>query len=78
MRASVNLKPRIGTALAILLHTNAPRKSNFIPTLKSVQFWRGRLKRETIKQLSHLGICVGHEATLSTIDKIRAHFDSAT
>ena len=42
----------------------------------SVQFWRGRLKRETLKQISQLGICVGYEATLSAIDSLRADFDS--
>ena len=73
----VNLKPRVGTALAILLNAKAPRKVKLLHTVLSVQFWRGRLKRETMKQLSHLGLCAGYEATLSAIDKIRKDFDTA-
>ena len=74
---SVNLKPQLGTVIATLLHVKAPRKASFLPTLLSVQFWRGGLKRETIKQLSHTGICVGYEKTLSTVDKISQDFDAA-
>ena len=73
----VNLKPHIGTALAILMNAKAPSKAKFLHTLLSVQFWRGRLKRETMKQLAHLGLCSGYEATLSAIDRIRAKFDEA-
>ena len=75
-RNKINLKPRIGTALSVLLYSRSPQKSNFLPTLMSVQFWRGRLKHETLKQISQLGICVGYEATLSAIDSVRADFDS--
>ena len=55
---NANLKPQLGTVFATLLHVKAPRRVGFLPTLLSTQFWRGGLKRETIKQLSHTGICV--------------------
>ena len=35
------------------------------------------MKLETIKQLSHLGLCVSYDTTLATIDKIKSSFDSA-
>lgn len=73
----VQLKPKIGTALAFLLHAKYPQSFKFLPTLISVQFWRGRLKRETMSQLSRLGICLGPNATLSAIDRIRSDFDAA-
>ena len=73
----VDLKPPIGTALAILINAKAPSKAKFLRVLLSVQFWRGRLKREIMKQLAHLGLCSGYEATLSAIDRIRAKFDEA-
>jgi len=73
----VNLKPKVGTALAYLLQAKAPIKASFLPTLISIQFWRGNLKRDTIKQLSKMGICKGYEATLAAVDKIRRDFDSA-
>ena len=59
------------------MNAKAPSKAKFLPTLLSVQFWRGRLKRETKKQLSHLGLFAGYEATLSAIDRLRAKFDEA-
>ncbi|VDI36421.1 Hypothetical predicted protein [Mytilus galloprovincialis] len=50
---TVNLKPKIGTAVAYLLHAKAPIKASFIPTLVSIQFWRGNLKRDTIKHVKN-------------------------
>ena len=43
----------------------------------SVQLWRGRLKRESIQQLSRLGLCVSYESTLKAIDRVRTEFDTA-
>ncbi|XP_060559101.1 uncharacterized protein LOC132719356 [Ruditapes philippinarum] len=74
---NVNLKPRLGSALAILLHARAPQKCHILQTIFSIQMWRGRLKRETIKQFSHLGLCAGYERTLKAIDAIRENFDKA-
>ena len=76
-RKNVNLKPKLGTAFACLLHARAPRKAAFIPTLFSIQFWRGGLKRDTIGQLARTGICLGTDATLRAVDKIRLDFDAA-
>lgn len=73
---TVNLKPKLGTAMACLLNAKAPKKAAFIPTLLSIQFWRGRLNRESIHQLSKMGICVGYATTLSAVDKIRKDFDT--
>ncbi|MES9880856.1 MAG: hypothetical protein ABW185_08250 [Sedimenticola sp.] len=74
---SINLKPHLGIAAATLLHARAPRKVNFLQTLLSIQFWRGGLKRETIKQLAHTGICMSYAHTLNAVDKIREGFDKA-
>ena len=76
-KMSVNLKPMLGTILSCLFHAKAPRKASFFPTVMSIQFWRGGLKRETIKQLAHTGICLGYNATLKAVDKIRDNFDAA-
>lgn len=55
-----------------------PRKSqSFYPPYSQYSYGGVGLKRETIKQLSRLGLCLGYEATLSAIDKIRTDFDSA-
>ena len=35
------------------------------------------MKRETINQIAHTGICFGNDATLAAVDKIRKEFDSA-
>ena len=63
--------PKLGTAVACLLHARAPRKAAFIPTVFSIQFWKGGLKRETIDQLYRTGICLTTEKTLDILDKIR-------
>ncbi|CAC5425927.1 unnamed protein product [Mytilus coruscus] len=73
----VNLKPKIGTVAALILHFKAPRNASFLPTLFSIQFWRGGLKRELIKQLAHTGICKGYDTTLVAVDNISSDFDSA-
>ncbi|VDI05718.1 Hypothetical predicted protein [Mytilus galloprovincialis] len=73
----VNLKPKIGTVAALILHSKAPRKASFLPTLFSIQFWRGGLKRKLIKQLAHTGICKGYDTTLAAVDNISSDFDSA-
>ncbi|VDI43070.1 Hypothetical predicted protein [Mytilus galloprovincialis] len=73
----VNLKPKIGTVAALILHSKAPRKASFLPTLFSIQFWRGGLKRELIKQLAHTGICKGYDTTFAAVDNISSDFDSA-
>ncbi|CAC5388947.1 unnamed protein product [Mytilus coruscus] len=73
----VNLKPKIGTVAALILHAKDPRKASFLPTLFSIQFWRGGLKRELIKQLAHTGICKGYDTTLVAVDNISSDFDSA-
>ena len=74
---NVNFKPKVGTALACLLHARASKTCTFLPELFSIQFWRGEFKRETINQIAHTGICLGNDATLSGVDKIRKEFDSA-
>ena len=74
--SGVNLKPKIGIIKSCVLHAKAPRKSKFILTVNSIQFWRGCLKKETIKQMAHTGICVGYMGTLSAMDTIRKGFDS--
>ena len=74
----MNLKPRISTALVILMNAKAPSKAQLLHTLLSVQFWIGKLKGETIKQLAHLGLCSGYEATLSAINRVWTIFDEAT
>lgn len=43
----------------------------------SIQFWRGGLKREVLKQLARIGMCKGYDTTLAALDKIRQGFDSA-
>ena len=63
--------PKLGTAVACLLHARAPKKAAFIPTVFSIQFWKGGLKRETIDQLYRTGICLTTEKTLDILDKIR-------
>ena len=35
------------------------------------------MKRETINQIAHTGICLGNDAILAAVDKIRKEFDSA-
>ncbi|CAC5386072.1 unnamed protein product [Mytilus coruscus] len=74
---SVNLRPQIGTSIACILNARAPKTASFLPSLFSVQFWRGGLKRNVMKQLAHTGICKGYDTTLSILDKIRQGFDSA-
>ena len=76
-RPKGNLKPKVGTAVACLLHARAPKTAIFLPKLFSIQFWRGGLKRETINQMAHTGICLGNDATLAAVDKIRVEFDLA-
>ena len=73
---SINLKPQLGTVIATLLHIKAPRKVSLLPTLFSIQIWRGGLKRETIKQLADTGVCVGYQKWLTTIDNISKEFDA--
>ncbi|KAK3102767.1 hypothetical protein FSP39_013804 [Pinctada imbricata] len=72
-----NLKPILGTALSCLLRGRSPLKATFIPTMNSVQFWRGGLKRENLKQMSRTGICMSYDATLAAVDKLRKGFDDA-
>ena len=74
---SVNLRPQIGTSIACILNARAPKTASFLPSLFSVQFWRGGLKRNVMKQIAHTGICKGYDTTLSILDKIRQGFDSA-
>lgn len=74
---SVNLKPQLGTAIACLLHDKASKKTSFMQSMFSIQFWRGGLKRNSIKQFVRTGICKGYNATLKFVDKIRLDFDSA-
>lgn len=73
----VDLKPQLGTTIAYVLHAKAPKTASFLPTLFSVQFWRGSLKRNVLKQLAHIGVCKGYDTTLNTLDRIRQGFDSA-
>ncbi|OWF48543.1 Chromatin modification-related protein png2 [Mizuhopecten yessoensis] len=72
---TTNLKPMLGCALATLLHAKAPRKASFMPTLFSIQLWRGGLKKDTLKQVSRTGLCLGYKGTVNAIDKIRHSFD---
>ena len=76
----VNLKPQLGTAVASLPHINILRPHGKLALYQlffSIQFWRGGLKRETFKQLSHTGICVRYDKTLDCVDKISSDFDKA-
>lgn len=70
-RKNVNLKPKLGTASACLLHDRVPRKAAFIPT----PFFL--VKRDTKDQLARTAICLGTDATLRAVDKIRLDFDAA-
>ena len=59
-----------------MMTAEAPSKAKSFPTF-FIPYWRARLQRETIKQKLPLGLCSGHEATLSVIDRPRAKFDEA-
>lgn len=69
------MKPFLGNALAIMLYAHAPRKACLLPTLNSVQLWRGRLKRDIMRQMARTGISMGYDGTLAALDRIRKDFD---
>ncbi len=48
-----------------------------LQTVTSAQLWKGGIKRETLDQLSRIGICLGSDATTSAIDCFRKDFDAA-
>lgn len=70
-----NLKPYVGNALAILLFAHAPHRANMIPTLNGIQLWRGRLKRESMKQIARMGLSIGYDGTIAALDRIRQGYD---
>ena len=72
-----DMAPHTGVALSCLLQHRARNTANFIPTVFSIQFWRGGLKRDMIKQMSKTGLCVGYLSTLRAIDSVRDGFDAA-
>ena len=72
-----SITPEIGTALSCLLHARSRIKASFIPTIFSIQLWRGGLKSETLRQVAKTGLCLGYDSTLKAVDRIREGFDSA-
>lgn len=70
-----NLKPFYGNSVALKLYAEAPHRASFIPTLVGMQLWRGRLRRDMLKQMARMGLSIGYDGTLAALDRIRKGYD---
>ncbi|KAK3097425.1 hypothetical protein FSP39_009569 [Pinctada imbricata] len=75
--SNTSLERIVGTALSCLLKGRAPQKATFIPTVNSVQIYKGGLEQETLKEISRTGFCLSHDATLNAINRLGTEFDNA-
>lgn len=73
----VDLKPKIGTALAILLYAKSPVRASYLPTIISLILKRKKSKQKTLKQLSKLGLCFSPNGAWVCFRKLRDELHTA-